>query len=70
MVSDYKHTCEVQHLFIENEGVRLCFIDERHDTFIYNPVHDIIKQVLNTTSLNYVCYYFYKIYYKLKFFLV
>lgn len=54
IISDYKHVCKVQQLFAENEGIRLCFIDERHDTFIFNPAHDLITQVFNATPLVHV----------------
>lgn len=42
IVSDYRHTCAIRNIFVENNGIRLCFIDEQNDTFIYNLIDDIL----------------------------
>ncbi|XP_076036473.1 intraflagellar transport protein Oseg6 [Oratosquilla oratoria] len=44
-VNDYRHTCGVRNLFAESSGRRVIFIDEKSDSFVYNPVNDVILEV-------------------------
>uniref|UniRef100_A0A915E0N9 WDR19 WD40 repeat domain-containing protein n=1 Tax=Ditylenchus dipsaci TaxID=166011 RepID=A0A915E0N9_9BILA len=43
-VSDYKHTCQTKSIFVENQGIRICFIDERHDAYVYS-VDDCLSKI-------------------------
>lgn len=51
VVSDYRHTCTIRHIFAENNGIRLCFIDEQSDVFIYNLVDDLLIPIPTTGPL-------------------
>ncbi|KAH7716252.1 hypothetical protein AAVH_16378 [Aphelenchoides avenae] len=54
-VGDYKHNCEIRSVFGELDGIRLCFLDERFDAYIYSPVDDSLTKVPDVgSSLHYV----------------
>ncbi|KAK3101973.1 hypothetical protein FSP39_007745 [Pinctada imbricata] len=49
-VNEYRHVAGIRHIFPDNVGSRLVFIDEKSDGFVYNPVNDQTLEIPNFSN--------------------
>uniref|UniRef100_A0A915K2V5 WDR19 WD40 repeat domain-containing protein n=1 Tax=Romanomermis culicivorax TaxID=13658 RepID=A0A915K2V5_ROMCU len=45
MVNEYRHTCGIRSLFAQSYGTMLIFLDDKMDSFLYNPINDNLFEI-------------------------
>ncbi|XP_015117789.1 WD repeat-containing protein 19 [Diachasma alloeum] len=43
--TELSHSTGIKQIFLDANGTIMCFIDEKHDAYVYDPVNEIVSQV-------------------------
>lgn len=43
--TEYSHTNGIKQIFLDANGTQLCFVDEKHDLYIYDPINENVIPV-------------------------